>query len=1115
MPKKVARQIKELLDREAPEERLTELFCEVLNWGRPDRLPQEIQVGQPVDDTFQIHPVAELAGVPVFRMDWSEKQLPLVTEKRAVYRELQKTAREHLLCYVTEEESDIAFVWAQEQEEQSRAEMRTLPFEQDSGARTTVEQLGELKFSIEELGLLEDPGVAAVLDRLDSAFDVERVTDEFFETYKEIFTSAEEAITGIEGDEKRLFTQRIFNRLLFIRFLEKKEWLRFGDRDDYLQALWDDYQSRGEEDNFYDDRLRPLFFEGLSNEEGHVSSNDTEDELEEKIGQVPFLNGGLFEQSSSDLDDSITVPDGALKPIFERLFYRFNFTITESTPLDVEVAVDPEMLGKIFEELVTGRHESGSYYTPKPIVAFMGQEALVHYLQDVLSDEEEEAIEDFVYEREAGGLRNPEGVLTALRTITICDPACGSGAYLLGMLRELLDLRSALFTSRQLDDRTMYERKQEIIQQNLYGVDFDDFAVNIARLRLWLSLVVDDQRNPLDDQEADVALPNLDYKIEVGDSLTAPNPQGTFQLQDEAVRKLQDKKAQFMRTHSRDRKEELQEEIDGLKEEILNWMPQNGHEDGFNWAVEFAEVFLSSSDPVATWKGELPLQGSGGQQQILEKEKVPGGFDIVLANPPYLRQEVIKREFGDDYKDLLTERYPETYSKTADAYIAFYDRANQILRERGVGCFISSNKWLRAGYGEDLRQKLLDDQAFHLVADFGDLPVFTASAYPCIFLWQKKERSNNPTKWAEVDDLELCYDEGVRKHIDRIAHSLPSSHFTGDIPEKRLRLTDPRVAKAQDEMNRNGVSLGSLLEGDINYGVKTGMNDAFIISEQKRRNLIEKDEKSKEIIKPVLTGADVRQYEIHFRNKYILFTRRGIEIEKYPAILEWLKEFKKDLMPTSSNKRGRKPGSYEWYEIQDAVDYYEDFEKEKIIYPVIGKGLRFTLDTKGYYGNDKTFILPQNSWYLLGVLNSYPVEFWADRNLSKLRGGYFEYRGANMKTLPIPEASGQKRAEVGSLAERAQNLHTERRGCVEDFMEGIGYPPSESTNRNSLEEPWKLDLSTFKKRGRKYGDNPDPQLFKAAKEITMELTTEINEVEQEIDEKVAGLYGIDLDDISE
>ena len=183
--------------------------------------------------------------------------------------------------------------------------------------------------------------------------------------------------------------------------------------------------------------------------------------------------------------------------------------MTESTPLDIEVAVDPEMLGKVFEELVTGRHGTGSYYTPRPVVSFMCRESLKICLQNK-TDETPETLQAFVDDDKATEIRDPEKVLKVLQTLRICDPACGSGAYLLGMMSELLRLREALFRSQNVDPRTTYQRKLDIIQQNLYGVDKDEFAVNIAMLRLWLSLAVDYEDNTPE------PLPNLDYKVATG-----------------------------------------------------------------------------------------------------------------------------------------------------------------------------------------------------------------------------------------------------------------------------------------------------------------------------------------------------------------------------------------------------------------------------------------------------------------------------------------------------------------------------------------------------------------------------------------------------------------------
>ena len=241
--------------------------------------------------------------------------------------------------------------------------------------------------------------------------------------------------------------------------------------------------------------------------------------MESVYGDPPFLNGGLFEQTGLDKRDDFTVPDDAVEPVLRDLFDKFNFTVMESTPFDIEVAVDPEMLGKVFEELVTGRHETGAYYTPRPVVSFMCRESLKGYLEGRDTTLAAEAIRQFVDERDASGisLDAAREIGRALDEVTVVDPACGSGAYLLGMLQELVELQTALYNVG-VDPRSLYRLKLDIIRRNLYGVDIDEFAVNIAMLRLWLSLAIEYEG------EKPEPLPNLDFKIVCGDSLLGPDP---------------------------------------------------------------------------------------------------------------------------------------------------------------------------------------------------------------------------------------------------------------------------------------------------------------------------------------------------------------------------------------------------------------------------------------------------------------------------------------------------------------------------------------------------------------------------------------------------------------
>lgn len=313
-----------------------------------------------------------------------------------------------------------------------------------------------------------------------------------------MFDSVKGSIEGIKTDEqKNLFTQKLFNRLMFIAFVQKKGWLEFNGSGDYFKALRQDYKKAKSQPfgNFYRDRLSHLFFEGLNDPD-----RQDDKKLIKLIGNVPYLNGGLFEADSSEMVPGIVVPDRAIEDILTKLFDRFNFTVSESTPLDVDVAVDPEMLGKVFEESVTNRDGSGSYYTPKPIVSFMCREMLKGYLKSKCVADTE-AIDLFVDSHNPKNLTDREAIKIALKTITVRDPACGSGTYLLGMMHELLELQACLFPSDRSETESVHDRKLSIIKNNLYGVDREEFAVNIARLRLWLSLSVDADKPQ--------ALPNL------------------------------------------------------------------------------------------------------------------------------------------------------------------------------------------------------------------------------------------------------------------------------------------------------------------------------------------------------------------------------------------------------------------------------------------------------------------------------------------------------------------------------------------------------------------------------------------------------------------------------
>jgi hypothetical protein len=857
--------------------------------------------------------------------------------------------------------------------------------------RITVGPEERLRTASERIALLDLESVGADLfglsplaiqRRHDEAFDVEPVTREFFKEYARVFEEVEKRIEGINDKERRrLYTQRLFNRLMFIAFIQKKGWLKFGRNGDYLCDLWLDFKRSGKSNrNFYRDRLKLLFFQGLNtpNEVNLIGINRG-GFLKELIGQVPYLNGGLFEEDDDDRDSKIVVPDECIEAIIEELFSRFNFTVTESTPLDIEVAVDPEMLGKIFEELVTGRHETGSYYTPKPVVSFMCREALKGYLGSQLPSEAPESIERFVEEHHPEGLKNPEPVLEALRKVRLCDPACGSGAYLLGMLHELIDLRACLFATSKLDAISTFDRKLQIIQNNLYGVDLDPFAVNIARLRLWLSLAVE--------YEGDTPppLPNLDFKIEAGDSLTVAAP--SLGLEQGFRKSLLDEylklRAEFLTAHH-SHKIELRKRIAEIRKTIHGWAHAGSAVDGFDWAVEFTEVFTD------------------------------GGFDIVLANPPYVRQELIK-----ELKPHLKEVYPDVYMGTADLYCYFYARALQLLRSSGMLVFISSNKWFRANYGARLREHIAKSCAIRSITDFGELPVFqTVATFPMIFSAQKDSKNKASPLFTQVKSLEPPYPDVLAIIRDQ-GQRLPPQSVAGPA----WTLGEPSAIARIKKMDAAGVPIIKYLDGRICRGVITGLNQAFVIDGTERAKLISLDSKSGEIIKPLAVGDDIRKWRIEKNDRWLIVTPVGINIKRYPAVFAHLKEWQAEL-----EKRWDK-GNH-WWELRPC-DYYSEFDAQKIAFPDIAKESRFALASRGLYFTNTTYFLPCADLYLLGVLNSSAIWDYAKQQLTVLgdaeKGGRLRFFTQFVEKLPVPSATAAKGSAIAALVQKC--LDAKGVGC--------------------------------------------------------------------------------------
>ena len=815
-----------------------------------------------------------------------------------------------------------------------------------------------------------------------AAFDVETVTDKFFADYQRVFAQVENAVEGVSENEleaRRLYTQRLFNRLMFLRFIEKKGWLTYNGDRDYLRALF--YATEAETDeNFLNDRLYWAFFNGLGTPGG--SPND-QPEIVERRGEVPFLNGGLFEMQDYDERNAVHIPNEQFDEIL-KLFERYNFTVTESTPLDVEVAVDPEMLGKVFEELVTGRHDTGSYYTPRPVVSFMCRESLKICLQNK-TDETLETLQKFVDDADATEIRDPEKVLQVLQTLRICDPACGSGAYLLGMMSELLRLRDALFQSKQVDPKSTYQRKLDIIQKNLYGVDKDEFAVNIAMLRLWLSLAVD--------YEGDTPepLPNLDYKVAMGDSLTGPAPSseqigfsGLF------IQQIQERQAEYLVAHNDSEKQRLREAIAELKESLHGWQE---NAEGFVWEVEFSEVFQE------------------------------GGFDIVIGNPPYVDQRRIRV-----LKPALKRQFPEVYTGTADLYVYFYKRGIELIRVGGVLTYISSNTFLRVEFGKKLRMFFTDKVSLRRLLDFGSVPVFKATVDTCIFLGE------NTTPNGEIFFAATFRDKADIRRLSEAFEEHAFSMYTHDFSPDGWVLTSPKTLNLLNRLKQMGTPLGEYVNGNFYRGLTTGCNNAFVISGSVRQRLIAEDVSAKKLIKPSLRGRTLKdgRWKLSMIDEYIIVIASSTNKEwpwsdatndseaerifsnTYPAIYQHLIGYRDKLITRDDQ------GKFYW-ELRSCA-YYAEFEKPKIIYPHFAKSLYVYYDPAQMYGVNTIYLIPTNDLSILAILGSKLFDWYARHKFQTLQdpwaGGSLLFKKVSMEKVPIADRTEAQKAVLSTLVEQ-------------------------------------------------------------------------------------------------
>ena len=888
---------------------------------------------------------------------------------------------------------------------------------------------------------------------------------------------------------------RLITRLLFVWFIKEKGLVAdelFDETE--VDPLLKDYD-RDTDDSYYRAVLQNLFFATLNTEiEKRRFSKGTRndhrnfslyrykgqmshpDRLVALFGRTPFINGGLFDCLdnfkgankggyridcfSDEHYDKLSIPN---KLFFhdERglisLLKHYKFTVEENTPIEQEVALDPELLGKVFENLLaaynpetgeTVRKQTGSYYTPRAIVDYMVEEALVATLTQQVSPTnentelwEEELRYLFDYAQVCDDASEwfdddeKDRIVGAISELKILDTAVGSGAFPMSVLHKLtLALRrldpdnrrwkqlqekhagqraSGVFSTQ--DDKTRrgklleiddtfkryrdsdFGRKLYLIQYGIYGVDIQPVACQIAKLRFFISLAIEQEPDRDASNFGIKPLPNLETRFVAANTLIGLELSETrLLLQEDSVQQLikeiEGIREKHFLTNNRQRKLDLEEQEDEFRERLkqeleiqrakwveiqqreierkvdklpkpeqreqLREVEQKKYEER---KKEFDSGF-EDARKIAGWK---PYDQNASADWFDPEWMfgIANGFDVVIGNPPYVQLQKNRGQLGHLYAPCNFD----TFIRTGDIYCLFYERANQLLKEGGHLCFISSNKWMRAAYGRKLRDYLIKHTRPIQLLDMGP-DVFDATVDTNILLLQNsvldvctafKAVTMKSDFDKQAGDIgQYLSDKGV----DMIPPAKAESWSIFSSIERTLKSKIERIGKPLKAWDLN-----------IYFGIKTGCNEAFLIDESKREELVAQDPRSAEVIKPLLRGRDIECYHVQQTEMYMLATGYDLDIPStYPAIYNHLENTGKRI---ESGRRGkglfnRDDQGENWWNLRTCA-YYSEFEKEKIVWKRIGSILRFAYSQHPMFCLDSTCIATgEKVKFLTAVLNS-------------------------------------------------------------------------------------------------------------------------------------------------
>ncbi|MDD3200552.1 MAG: Eco57I restriction-modification methylase domain-containing protein, partial [Bacteroidales bacterium] len=864
---------------------------------------------------------------------------------------------------------------------------------------------------------LQNNGIS--FETLKEAFSVEALTKEF---YNELFNwyqwalSDEVGITfpndiNISDDDRNIEEHliRLITRLMFVWFIKEKSLVPEKlFEEHYLRTILKNFiPQSAESGNYYNAILQNLFFATLNKEidKRAFASDDpifvkriehygiktlyrysnlftiSEKEIIKLFASIPFLNGGLFECFDKSNDNGkVIYYDGfsrnkkkiAFIPnmvFFDEgkgiipLLKKYNFTIEENSPNDTQVALDPELLGKVFENLLgaynpetkeTARNQSGSFYTPREVVNYMVDESLINYiLNKVRGISEDEVRELFRNNEMPESIKSNQtlvkSISSCLQSVRILDPACGSGAFPMGALNRIVELLKILYEFKGTNTCSL---KLHLIENCIYGSDIQTIAVQISKLRFFISLICEQNKEEEKDNFGIIPMPNLETKFVTANTLiglktSEPNLFDT-EIR-ETKQKLLDVRHEHFSAKNSKEKTECRKKDKELRDRLTALLESNNycsHED---------------AEQLAAWNPYDQNQSSS----FFDIEWMFGfndGFDIVLGNPPYIQLQNNGGQLGELYSNCGYQ----TFARTGDIYCLFYERGCQLLRPGGHLCFITSNKWMRAGYGEKTREFFAKKTNPKLLIDFGGVKIFESATVDTNILLFAKEASAHKVICAVTKKEDK---NRIKELSDFVRQNNSVCSF--DSSDSWVILSP-----IEQSIKRKIEAIGTPLKDwdiQINYGIKTGYNEAFIIGTEKRNEILancstpEERARTEELIRPILRGRDIKRYSYEWANLYLIatFPSRHYDIEQYPAVKNYLLSFGMERLEQTGEThivngeiiKARKLTNNKWFETQDSISYLEDFSKPKVMYPNMTKYLPFYYDIKGFYQNDKSFMI--------------------------------------------------------------------------------------------------------------------------------------------------------------